>query len=273
MSYFANTADGGKFNRKQRMKQIAVVALMVFGFGAFAFYLIWALELKSWFFIFLGPLYLFLFGYHRAKQWSYYDTAEAPTILKPTMDRIMAEAGYGRYSGQYHDRSEIAAFSRPIVFGNSVRISKFVADNYSAQALRWSVLTELKSRKSATLRTLWPILLLTVIGIGSARGVLHHWFPPSAILVSFAMIIGIGFWIARLELRLQLESDHKITQTDADRDAAKEALGHAYFAQFDRRWYDKCLYSSRALLRRAKALGITLERGFRAGPPMETEVL
>jgi hypothetical protein len=156
-----------------------------------------------------------------------------------------------------------AAFPRPMALGLNVVVSKRVLDDFSPEALDWSVKTDAR----AAVKFLY-FGLPTFFAISSSAllltGLFERWKVPSAWyllpvslgLLSFVLLMVIGF-------RLQVQSDRLFTVTEADRRAAKEALSYPYFAQADRPSSKRWMFPRGELLGRARRLGLELERGYR----------
>jgi hypothetical protein len=163
----------------------------------------------------------------------------------------------------YFPEGRTSEFPRPYAMGKQVSISKRVLDNYSPQALRWSIKTDSAAASMFLYRAVPSLILCFLLGIVGVSLIqrwklpdTYLWIPISSIFIAFISIGMFGFMF-------QFKSDDRFTKTDDDRVAAKETLSYVYFAQKDRSRSDRWLFPLFELTTRAKHLGITLERGYK----------
>lgn len=153
----------------------------------------------------------------------------------------------------------------PFVMGKGLALTPNALESLGPAALDWITVAEARSEefepKLSTLGLVaFSVALGLLFGVSDRLGINNGWF----FLILIGLIVTLPIlWIGHL-LRAQRKSDRIVTQTPSDFEAAKEALSYACFSQVGKRWSDKIPLLQRQSLGRAKSLGITLERGFRA---------
>lgn len=133
----------------------------------------------------------------------------------------------------------------------------------SRPALEWITLAEARAEDhEPQFKVLWMLpyagLVGFLAGLANRFPNLTWTFLVFLCVVTFSLPV---LWIRHL-LMAQVESDKHLVRTTGDLAAAKEALGFAYFSMLDRRWWNKEPLLQGQSLRRARAMGIELERGF-----------
>lgn len=172
----------------------------------------------------------------------------------------------------YLSYGQSASFPRPLAFGRFIGISERVLDEFSHEALMWSVKTD---ALAAFMFIKWGVstfvaaMLMAVVADGLVERwhlpSVYYWIPLGLGISSFAGLCIFGF-------QMQVQADKRFTKTEADRLAAKEALSFPYFDQLDRTSSKKWMYPRAELSKRAKRLGIELERGYHVPTTAETEI-
>ncbi|MDQ2986862.1 MAG: hypothetical protein M3R13_09110 [Armatimonadota bacterium] len=145
----------------------------------------------------------------------------------------------------------------------TLEIPELLAERLSPNALLWSCkadMNALRSSKKPTLYTIFACLPIVVaFPLLDRYDVSWHYWLVAALL--FTLSVALGAW---LSYRNQLEADTVVTRTAEDLAAAKEALSFAYFSSDDNTFERHFPGFLGEIGGRAKALGIELERDYRA---------
>ncbi len=161
------------------------------------------------------------------------------------------------------ENKNVKAYPRPMPINNYVTIPERICNDWSPQALCWSIKTD-SAASVAFVRKTFFWLLVFMLGILVLVRLLERWKAPGwTVGLAFSLIIvGFVLW-GYIGYKLQLKYDRQFTKTAEDLAAAKEALSYPYFAQSDKKLFTKWMFFRAELTGRAKNLGIELERGFK----------
>jgi hypothetical protein len=184
-----------------------------------------------------------------------------PDFLHQDLMADLTEAGLRDYSIQLLANND---FPLPVALGRHVYLSAGMVDHLSPLAIKWATVGCAQGQKNEPKYLYWTfggLLLCSLFAIGlgeryEASGT--WWLCVALITLIAAFVIAIN-----ISYRTAIRADAKITKTEADRCAAKEALSYAFFAQADRPLYNKWSFLRSDLAGRARALNIDLERGYR----------
>lgn len=182
-----------------------------------------------------------------------------PEELEQVAKKVKAD--YPTVCVEYRDSGDLEGYPKPLVLGRTVGISRAVKEEWTPEALAWSLRTDIAATQVSngrTLATFWA--LETLFFVGAALGVRLHW--PFSIWLT-VLGLGLSLIVSGYQAYLfQLAADKRFTVTDQDRAAAREALSRPYFPQVDRPLFKRWMYLKSELRGRAKMLGIDLERGY-----------
>ena len=183
------------------------------------------------------------------------------TVDLPELEECVIDGQVTRLAISVYDNSE-RDYPKPTIVGNKATISRGLVDTLSADALQWLIRTQYISQTTTTKSLLGPTFVVVIVGLMALA--LFERFHASAWWLAIILgFICIAFWFGfREEFKREVLADKSLTVTESDLLAAKEALSHVYFSQKGRPFYNKYLFSNRAILRRAQLLGITLEQGY-----------
>jgi hypothetical protein len=186
--------------------------------------------------------------------------------LEDLIRRALLDVGARNVTINYMNGPQNWRYPRPMVTGQSISISRWVAEEFSPSALIWSVKTDMSASKQFIkkgLIALFALLLLALVAIGLAeRSAASGLYALAIFLFVVFGFIAVGYY----GFLFQVAADRALTITDSDYAAAKEALSHPYFAQADKPALNRWAFLRAELKGRARRLGIELERGYRAEP-------
>jgi len=200
--------------------------------------------------------------------WGAFDVKKAPRLpeaVDEELQRYVSVPGLMKSAALFGSLSKAEAdYPRPLALWGKIMVSRRTLEEYSPQALRWSI----KSERIASAKSVMTIMWCRLIFLLASTAGIFAGNPPTlsyatSLLLFFvlmAMLIGL---IAAC-FRFQFQADAQCTETEMDRQAAKEALGYSYFAQADRERLNRWFFFRSELSARASRLGITLERGYKA---------
>jgi hypothetical protein len=183
--------------------------------------------------------------------------AATPSPVEGKVKDALAEVGLANWRVFYREMGPAAEFPRPVCLGKCVSVSRRLVDELSPAAFAWFIRAEaLGSHKSTVKGAILVLVLqlsaLAVLGLVASRSVSLP-IALGIIATSFVALWGIIRYY-------QFKADQIVTQTEEDRHAASEALSLPYFAQQDKRGFQKWMFTRRELKTRADRLGVELVR-------------
>lgn len=189
--------------------------------------------------------------------------------LEPDTEAALARASAsaGVMGVKFHkmESGDNCNYPRPLVVGASVSLSRRVLREWSHPAIVWMVRAEsLAEKRFARYVERW-ILASAVLGLLLMSYLERLHVERLFIAAPVALILGVVALASHFSQRFQLASDLECCSTEHDFAAAKEALSTSFFAQSEYTFSNRWLYSRRELSKRARNLGITLEKGFKVG--------
>ena len=211
----------------------------------------------------LGPL--IMLAVFRTFKGAAPQLSELPPDVNRRLDRTLAEEGLDGMRLQYGDRGAQEIFPRPMILGTNLMLSRRVLDEFSPEALMWSVRTDVLA-SFRFLRFGIPMfigmLLLTIVLVAIGERVhapsVFLALPATVGILSFVALGASGYLF-------QIAADRRITRTPADLAAAREALTIPYRAQQGRTRSEKWMFLSGELRGRARRLGIDLDEAAERG--------
>lgn len=150
-----------------------------------------------------------------------------------------------------------------VSFWGGVSVPHRAVGKWSLEALSWRVAVE-----AVASRWFFWASLTTCVLVGSVSFLLatrtHILRTPIGIYLMPWLFILLGALCVWEYFFIALRADARLTQSQEDRDAAKEALGRSFFDLESPHAYEFKPFARWWLKKRARSLGITFERGFRA---------